>query len=160
MKGGLPDDFDVDYELVRFVRRARAYAIGQLSEIHPDLDYNTFVLLLAIRDTNGGVQASELAEEMAVHKSTVSRAVGTMERLGLIERVTHPDDGRARILTVTDDTKARIDAFRISSHAWLADRLTDWTAEERATFARLLARLNDAAENDPPQPVVTSSTVS
>jgi DNA-binding MarR family transcriptional regulator len=160
MKGHLPEDFDVDYELVRFVRRARAYAMGQLSEIHPELDYNTFVLLLAIRDMNGGVQASELAEEMQVHKSTVSRAVGTMERLGLIERVTHPDDARARLLTVTDDTQARIDAFRVSSHAWLADRLADWTADERATFARLLARLNDAAENNPPQPVVTSSASS
>ena len=160
MKDGLPDDFDVDYELVRFVRRARAYAMGQLSEIHPDLDYNTFVLLLAIRDTSGGVQASDLAEEMRVHKSTVSRAVGTMERLGLIERVTHPDDARARILTVTDETRAKIDAFRISSHAWLAERLADWTADERDTFARLLARLNDAAENHPPEPVVTSSASS
>ena len=41
----LPDDFDVDYQLVRFVRRARAYAMSHLAEIHEELDYNTFCLL-------------------------------------------------------------------------------------------------------------------
>lgn len=157
MKSDLPDDFDVDYELVRFVRRMRALAISRLSEVHPELDYNTFVLLLAISDAPAAVRASELAESMQVHKSTVSRAVNTMDRLGLIERVTHPDDARAQLLTVTADTKSRIDSFRVRSHAMLADRLADWTHDERATFARLLARLSDAAEKDPIGAAVTSS---
>ncbi|MGI9084017.1 MAG: MarR family winged helix-turn-helix transcriptional regulator [Aeromicrobium sp.] len=142
----LPDDFDVDYQLVRFVRRARAYAMSHLAEIHEELDYNTFLLLLAVCDSNVGVRASELAEGMSVHKSTVSRAVSTLERLGLLDRATHPDDGRAQLLTVPQDARERVEVFRVQSHAWLAELLVDWSPSELSSFAQQLARLNDAAE--------------
>ncbi len=142
-------DIDVDYQLVRFVRRARLYAMTHLSEVHEELDYNTLLLLLAVCDATGGVRASELAESLHVHKSTVSRAVSTLERLGLVDRATHPDDGRAQLLSVPTEARQRVEAFRARSYAWLADLLADWDADELSTFARQLARLNDAAEKKP-----------
>ncbi|MGH3459035.1 MarR family winged helix-turn-helix transcriptional regulator [Aeromicrobium sp.] len=145
----LPDDLDVDFQLVRFVRRSRAYAMSHLADIHEELDYNTFLLLLAVCDAKGGVRASELAEGMRVHKSTVSRAVSTLERLGLLDRATHPDDGRAQILTVPQDARDRVEAFRARSHAWLTELLVDWSPSELSSFAQQLARLNDAAEKQP-----------
>ena len=92
--------YDVDYELTRFFRRVRDQAMSRLHEIHEDLDYNTFLLFIGIADAQDGVRASDLAEGMRVHKSTVSRGVSTLERLGLIERVQHPSDGRAQLLSV------------------------------------------------------------
>ncbi len=142
----LPEGFDVDYEVVRLVRRARSYAMSHIDEIHPELDYSTFTLLLAINDAKDGVRASDLAEDMRVHKSTVSRAVSSLERLGLVERATHPDDGRAQLLTVPPEAHAQIEAFRERGHAQLAEILSDFTQEELTTFAGLLSRLNDAAE--------------
>jgi len=145
----LPSDFDVDFQLVRFVRRAREYAMSHLTEIHEELDYNTLLLLLAIYDASGGVRASELAGVMRVHKSTVSRAVSALERLGLVERATHPDDGRAQLLTVPQDARERVEAFRARSRAWLSDLVAGWSPDELSTFAVQLARLNDAAEKKP-----------
>jgi DNA-binding MarR family transcriptional regulator len=139
-------DPGVDYELVRFVRRARAYAIEHLEAIHPELDYNTFVILLAVHDAPEGVRASDLVGELFVHKSTISRAVSNLERLGLLDRVTHPNDGRAQLLTVPKSARERIEAFRTGSFAWLGSLLEDWSADEVQTFARQLSRLNDAAE--------------
>jgi len=139
-------DVGIDYELVRFVRRARAYANEHLEEVHPELDYNTFVILLAIHDSPEGVRASDLVGELFVHKSTISRAVSTLERLGLLSRVTHPKDGRAQLLTVPTDARERIDAFLEASFAWLGDLVADWEPDELQTFARQLSRLNDAAE--------------
>ena len=139
-------DLDVNYELVRFVRRTRAFTNEHLEEIHPELDYNTFVILLAVHDASDGVRASDLVGDLFVHKSTISRAVSTLERLGLLTRVTHPDDGRAQLLTVPKAARERVEAFRSQSYAWLRDLVADWSAEELATFARQLTRLNDAAE--------------
>lgn len=137
---------DVNFQLVRFVRRARAYAIDHLAEVHPDLDYNTFMILAAVQDAPGGVRASDLVGDLFVHKSTISRAVSTLEQLGLIDRDTDPKDGRAQVLTVPKEAVQRIKAFRERSYAKLEEVLADWTAEEISTFLDQLTRLNDAAE--------------
>jgi DNA-binding MarR family transcriptional regulator len=141
-------DRDVNYELVRFVRRTRAYANQHLAEVHPELDYNTFVVLLAVHDAPNGVRASDLVGDLFVHKSTISRAVSTLERLGLLERVTHPDDGRAQLLSVPQEARDRIEAFRSRSYEWLGGLVADWAPDELETFARQLSRLNDAAEKN------------
>ena len=142
-------DLDVNYELIRFVRRARAYTNEHLAEIHPELDYNTYVILLAVHDAANGVRASDLVGDLFVHKSTISRAVSTLERLGLLTRVTHPDDGRAQLLTVPKAAQDRVEAFRSQSYAWLGDLVADWAPDELETFARQFTRLNDAAESRP-----------
>jgi DNA-binding MarR family transcriptional regulator len=140
----LPGDFDVDYELTRLLRQTRQHAMGRLAEIHPGLDYNAFLLLVAIADAERGVRASELVENFHVHKSTISRTVSTLERLDLVERETHPDDARAQLLTVRPEARERLDAFRLRSHAWLADVLSGWDDEDVSSFGRMLSRLNAA----------------
>jgi DNA-binding MarR family transcriptional regulator len=139
-------NLDVNFQLVRFVRRARAYALEHLAEVHPDLDYNTFVILIAVHDAPGGVRASDLVGDLYVHKSTISRAVSTLEGLGLLERVTDPEDGRAQLLTVPEEASKRIKAFRERSQEQLGELLSDWKPDEVATFVRQLTRLNDGAE--------------
>jgi DNA-binding MarR family transcriptional regulator len=139
-------NIDVNFQLVRFVRRARAYAIEHLAEVHPELDYNTFMILAAVQDSPSGVRASDLVGDLFVHKSTISRAVSTLEQLGLIDRVTDPKDGRAQVLTVPKEAAERIKIFLERSYAKLEEVLADWTAEEITTFLDQLTRLNDAAE--------------
>ncbi|MDX6276964.1 MAG: hypothetical protein QOJ72_1092 [Nocardioidaceae bacterium] len=145
----IPQGLDVDYELTRFVRRVRTRGMSRLGEIHPDLDYPTFLFLIAICDATDGVRGSELAEHLGVHKSTASRAVSTLDELGLIRRIPDPDDGRAQRLVPETVALEKVAAFRQRSHAWLSAILSDWTAEEITEFARSMARLNDAAEQIP-----------
>lgn len=148
----LPPDFDVDYQLTRLVRQVRARSLANLPTIHPSLDYGTFVLLLAIVDATmgpqAGVRASDLADSLHVHKSTVSRAVRTLEDAGLVERTPHPDDGRAHVLCASADAIIRVEAYREESHAAIARVIQGWEPTELRTFAQLLARLNDAYGGD------------
>jgi DNA-binding MarR family transcriptional regulator len=137
---------DVDFELTRFVRRVRARSLRNLEAIHPKLDYGTFTFLLSICDAEDGIRGSEVAEQLGVHKSTASRAIATLERLGLVSRIPDPDDGRAHLLMVEPEALERVNAFRRISHEALQSLLDDWTPEEIATFARSLTRLNDRAE--------------
>jgi DNA-binding MarR family transcriptional regulator len=49
-----------------------------------------------------GATLTELAERLAVTKQAAIKVVDEMERRGLLERVAHPDDRRAKVLRATD----------------------------------------------------------
>lgn len=146
MTSDMPVGLDVDVELTRFVRRARARSLRYLSEIHPKLDYGMFTFLLAICDAPEGIRGSELAEDLDVHKSTASRAVTSLEKLGLVTRVPDPDDGRAQLLVAQPDALRDVEEYRRRNHERLQTILADWTPEEIQAFARSLTRLNEASE--------------
>ena len=148
MTNELPAGLDVDFELTRFVRRVRARTLRNLGDIHPKLDYGNFMFLLAIVDAPDGIRGSELAEDLGVHKSTASRSIATLERLGLVTRVPDPDDGRAQLLVAEPVAKQRVGEYRQRSHERLVTLIDDWTPDEVASFARSLTRLNDRAERD------------
>ncbi|MEV7396310.1 MarR family winged helix-turn-helix transcriptional regulator [Aeromicrobium sp. NPDC092404] len=149
MTGDLPADVDVEYELTRFIRRVRARSLRQLPEIHPSLDYGMFLFLIAICDAPDGIRGTDLAEGLGVHKSTASRAVSSLEKLGLVSRVPDPDDGRAQLLVAEPEARDKVEAYRKGAHARMATILSEWTPDDISAFARSLARLNDAAEQIP-----------
>lgn len=142
-------DIHLDYELTRFVRRVRARSMRRLGEIHPALDYGTFLFFIAICDAPDGIRGSELAEQLGVHKSTASRAIKSLLKLDLVDRVPDPDDGRAQLLVAGKEERAKLSSYRRESQVWLQEILSGWDVDDVATFARSFARLNDAAEQIP-----------
>lgn len=56
---------------------------------------------LAQRIAPNGSRLTDLAEQAQVTKQTASLLVAALERQGLLERVPDPDDGRARLIRLT-----------------------------------------------------------
>ncbi|UPK72975.1 MarR family transcriptional regulator [Nocardioidaceae bacterium SCSIO 66511] len=141
---------DVEYEITRMLRRSRARSMRTVADVHPDLELGNYLLLLAVDDACGpgsdGVRATELAESFAVHKSTVSRGLATLEQIGLVERVPDPTDGRARLVRLTDEAARRVEEVRRRRHEQLAAVLEDWQSDDLTTLARLLDQLNNALD--------------
>jgi DNA-binding MarR family transcriptional regulator len=102
-----------------------------------------YALEALIRRGPGGL--NELAAELFLDKSTASRVVAALERKGYVSRATHPEDGRAVVLSVTAAGRRLYDRIRKDLVGEAADLLRDFEPEVREGAARLILRLARAA---------------
>jgi len=84
------------------------------------------------------VRSRDLAEELHLDQSTVSRHLATLEHDGLVQRTPDENDRRSHLLTPTE-------AGTAATRQWLTGRVrqfetatSDWPTDDVATFARLL----------------------
>jgi DNA-binding MarR family transcriptional regulator len=138
---------DVSGQLIRLVRLMDRRQAQYLAE-HPDaVERATYYLLVHL--VKGGPQrASALAESVHSDPSTISRQVAHLVRLGFVERMADPEDGRATLLTATDEGRRVLEENRRMRIERFAEMLSDWSVTDRRTFAELLARFTTAFEND------------
>ena len=97
-----------------------------------------------------GSRVTELAQLAQLSKPTVVYLVNDLERLGYVERVPDPTDGRAKLVCFTErGVRAQDEARRI-----VAEIEEDWAqllgARDYADLRALLRRLHDALWPPPP----------
>ncbi|MCX5141432.1 MarR family winged helix-turn-helix transcriptional regulator [Streptomyces sp. NBC_00338] len=136
----------IQRELTAFARRARAAA----ARLHPELPLVSYTLLAHIDDRHG-CRATDLAAHYMLDKSTVSRQLGTLEKLGLVERHPDPDDHRIQVLHPTEAGTQALASTQASRRAAYQERLAEWTADDLARFAAYLLRYNSAGDPAGPQ---------
>jgi DNA-binding MarR family transcriptional regulator len=88
---------------------------------------------------------NELAAELYLDKSTTSRVVATLERKGYVTRASHPEDGRAVVLSVTTAGRRLHDRIRKDLVEEERKLLADFDPEVRKAAPQLLLRLARAA---------------
>ncbi|MEH0418567.1 MarR family winged helix-turn-helix transcriptional regulator [Streptomyces sp. B21-083] len=131
----------LERELTVFLRRARANSGEMAREVHPDLESSAYGLLVRL-DECGRQRATELAAYIGVGKATMSRQLRALEELGLVAREPDPADGRAWLVHLTDEGRARFRTVREARRARYVRELAAWDRVEVAELARLLHQLN------------------
>jgi DNA-binding MarR family transcriptional regulator len=105
-----------DDELVILVVRAAKAFVDRLRAQHPDGGASPMTVVhgLAARYLIGrdDVTAGELARYLRITKQSASEVVALLEQSGLVRRAPHPRDGRARVVLLTDEGKAKLDDGR------------------------------------------------
>jgi DNA-binding MarR family transcriptional regulator len=91
---------------------------------------------LASIDRHGPLTPSELADRERIQRPTVTRLLVRLEAAGLIARAADPTDGRSSLITVTPAGRDLLRELRLRKDAFLARRLGELDAEERATLGR------------------------
>ncbi|GAA3120385.1 MarR family winged helix-turn-helix transcriptional regulator [Streptomyces echinatus] len=131
----------LERELTVLLRRARANQGEMAREVHPDLESSAYGLLIRL-DEQGGQRATELAGYIGVGKATMSRQLRALEELGLIAREPDPADGRAWLVTLTEEGSRRVGTVREARRARYVRQLSHWDRSEVSELARLLHELN------------------
>ncbi|WP_235579036.1 MULTISPECIES: MarR family winged helix-turn-helix transcriptional regulator [unclassified Rhodococcus (in: high G+C Gram-positive bacteria)] len=107
-------------------------------------------------DRLGAMSARALATVERVTPQTVARTISLLEEHALVARIQDPNDGRAQIISITDNGRAKLRADREKRDEWLAGVLSEHCSdvERDVLFAAgaLLRRLSTA-------PVPTDASV-
>lgn len=105
--------------------------------------------LLYTLKTRGALRLADIADAMKLDASTVSRHVHQLGERGFVDRGPDPEDGRASIITLTEDGRAGLKASFEQRRAILAEAIADWSDDEReqlrAQLSRLAASLGEPA---------------
>ncbi|MER5888576.1 MarR family transcriptional regulator [Streptomyces sp. NPDC001941] len=134
----------LERELGVFLRRARASSGEMAREVHPDLEPAAYGLLARLEEA-GRQRATELAGYFGVGKATMSRQLRALEDLGLVARDPDPADGRAWLVGLTEEGRARFIRVRDARRDTYVRKLAGWDRGEVAELARLLHQLNARA---------------
>ena len=121
----------------RLSRRMRAQGDSFLSA--------TQLAALGAVSRHGVLTPGELAEHERVQPPSMTRVIARLEEMQLLTRSPHPTDRRQVVLRLTPEGEKLLKEERRRKEAWLAQRLGELTAEERAILrqaAPILERLS------------------
>ncbi|HEU4491343.1 MAG TPA: MarR family transcriptional regulator [Jiangellales bacterium] len=95
------------------------------------------------------VRPSDIAADLGLDASTVSRHLRALEQLGLVERAGDPEDRRAQRVSLSHHGRDVLDRAIAQRQAVVAAALAGWSDTDRRTLERLLVRLADDLETVP-----------
>ena len=126
--------------VARTSRRLRREADAGLSA--------TLTAALATVERHGPLTPSELASRERIQRPTATRLIARLEDDGLVTRTADPADGRSSLIAISDGGRALLHDARTRKDAFLARRLRDLPAEDRATLARAAVLLERLLEEE------------
>ena len=106
------------------------------------LERAAYPLLRRISE-HDAVRVTDVAHDLAVDVSTVSRQVRQLETECLVTRAGDPSDGRASTLALTPAGREALVRLRRARREVLAEVVAGWHAADRRALAGLLERFSD-----------------
>lgn len=87
----------------------------------------------------------QLAARERVQAPSMTRIAKGLQEQGLVERASHPDDGRQVLIAITETGRGVVERVRHQRTAWLSRHVAGLAADDRATLRRaaeLLTEMN------------------
>ncbi|MGH3329455.1 MAG: MarR family winged helix-turn-helix transcriptional regulator [Streptomycetales bacterium] len=111
-------------------------------QTHDPIDRASIGALLVLSD-RGDMRPSEVAAELGLDLSTVSRHFRALGEAGYIARRDDPQDRRACLLTLTAGGREVLQECRRRRTAVVSTAVAAWADDDRRALTDLLARLSD-----------------
>jgi DNA-binding MarR family transcriptional regulator len=111
-----------------------------------DMSANQIAVLFTLTRM-GALTIGDLAAEEKVQPPSMTRTVSSLVAKGLVRRDAHDTDGRAVMISLTDEGRTVIEETRRRRDAWLHQRLCELTPAQRQTLrdaAPILEQLSRA----------------
>jgi DNA-binding MarR family transcriptional regulator len=116
------------------------------------------VLLLDAVDRLGQPSQTDLARDLGLTESTVSRQLASLRGLALVAAEPDRQDARSHRVGLTEHGSAELDRQRAALSAGLAARLDRWGDDEVAELVSLLDRFTRSVATDERPPADRTTT--
>ncbi|TQF73292.1 MarR family transcriptional regulator [Rhodococcus spelaei] len=137
---------DLEAELVDVWRRGTIRTRERAHRIHPKLDPACYPLLMLLTRQDEAVPMAVLLTQLVVEKSTLTRQIDALTRLGLARRTPDPEDARARLVSLTEEGRSLLSEQRAEAVAAWRRELSQWDADDLRTLTSLLHRLGSSVD--------------
>lgn len=94
-----------------------------------------------------GIAQEQLAKNLSVHKSSVTRQLSALEQAGFIKRQPSEKDRRVLCVFPTDKALEILPQVRALAKSWNEQVLEDFTDEERTLLLSMLMRIQGKAKD-------------
>jgi DNA-binding MarR family transcriptional regulator len=128
--------------LMKQMKSIRAHA----PRPHPSIESAAYPIMFTL--VEGPQRVSSLADAVHSDVSTVSRQTSALAELGLLGKVQDPDDGRAWMLSLTEEGTELVGQLGEQRAAWFSQLLQDWDHDEVIQFSRSIDRLSAACDRE------------
>ena len=105
----------------------------------------TQLAAMATLRRHGPITAGELAAHEKVSPPSMTRILGHLSDLGMVERRSHPTDGRQVLVELSETGATLLAADRRRRDEWLAERLRELAAAEREQLRDVVGILDRLA---------------
>lgn len=138
----------VNHVFAQAAKLVRSYAEKELSKMELHVGQNLLLLQLYEKD---GRRPGEIADQLNVDPSVISKMLRRMESQELVERRSDPDDARVTRVFLTDNGKSLQDSVEDFQQRFEERMLQGFSTEEKLLFRRMLSNVYDNfAQSDPP----------
>jgi len=136
----------LERELSTLIRRLKRVVGERARDVHPELQPAAYWILTHLGQ-HGSLRAAAVADHLELDKGAVSRHVQHLLYLDLLVRTPDPDDGRATLLSLSDDGARRLTDVDEHRRTWYDEALGSWSDDELTGFAAELSRYNRTLEH-------------
>src|SRR4029077_8439078 len=103
------------------------------------------ISVLGSISSHGPIGVKELAARERLNATVVSRIIGALQERGLIDRLAHPEDRRAALVTLTRDGRKTLDRVRSERTQGLVEGIGQMSEAEAAALLEALPALEALA---------------
>lgn len=96
--------------------------------------------LLEIKKNNE-ISVSDLARNLSLDKSTVSRTVDGLVNINMVDRVIPKENRRLALINLTDSGEKICSTINYTNDSYISEVLNDFTDEEKEVFFSLFRKL-------------------
>ncbi len=136
---------DLEHEVAVLMRRIKKVVAERARTIHADLAPAAY-LMLAYLVEKGPMRSSTIVDAFDLDKGAVSRHIHTLVELDLATKERDPDDGRAWVVTPTEEARQRVAALVEARREKLGQLLEGWSEEDLTEFVSTLGRYNSTLD--------------
>lgn len=136
---------ELEREFNRLFVRRRFNALQLTRQIDPEIEPASYSVLATLQQ-QGSARMTSIARHLGIGKPTLSRQLATLTARGWVLKTTDPDDGRAQMLSLSEEGRARLEAAQNERVERYMSMLRPWSEEEISTLSDLLSKLNRTYE--------------